>query len=265
MISIKLNQNRFLFTPSLGINQAFTGKKSQSVFRASLGQFARVATFSEMFYGQMGNPNLRPELSRMMNAGFHNKRKISAVELNIGVDAFFGQIDDKIIAIPTQNLFVWSVRNVQTVQTYGFDAIASIDYFASNLKLGINFTQKSSLNVAQDISDRNSPTFQHQIPYTPFWLHASELTVKHKKLSIAYQYSYNDFRFVLGENIAANVLDAYHLHDLRIHYGFKVKTESKHGFRFHFKINNLFNEQYQVMRGFPMPGRNYEFGLTWMF
>jgi outer membrane receptor for ferrienterochelin and colicin len=259
------NQNRFLFTPSLGLNQMFTGKKSRTVLRASLGQFARVATFSEMFYGQMGNPNLRPELSRMINVGFHHKRKISILELNVGIDAFFGQIDDKIIAIPTQNLFVWSVRNVQTVHTYGFDAIASMDYYASNLKLGINYTQKSSLNVAQDISDPNSPTFQHQIPYTPFWMHASELTLKFNKLSLAYQYSFNDFRFVLGENIASNVLDAYHLHDMRIHYELKVKTESKHGFRFHFKINNLFNEQYQVMRGFPMPGRNYEFGLTWMF
>lgn len=259
------HQNRLLFTPSIGLNKAWSGKKSSSTFRISIGQFSRLASFSEMFYGQMGNPDLRPEISQMLNTGVHNKRRIKKVEVNFGIDVFLGQIKDKIIAIPTQNLFVWSVRNLQTVRSYGFDAILSLDYATTTSHVGLNFTQKSSLNIAHDRSDPQGPTFGNQIPYTPYWLHASVLTIRQKHVSFTYGYYFNDFRFVLGENIAANVLEAFQIHDIRVNYEAKLKAESKHNFRIHFKLNNLLNQQYQVMRGFPMPGRNFEIGLTWKF
>lgn len=258
------NQNRVLLTPSLGLNKSWTKPSYSTVLRASAGQFARVATFSEMYYGQMGNPDLRPEVSQMLNFGVHHGRNSDYWQFNFGADFFGGMVQDKIIAIPTQNLFVWSVRNVQTVRTYGFDAIAMMQYswrFYSSLGLNL----KSSLNVAHDISDVNSSTYGHQIPYTPYWLHSGELIYKFKSLSVAYQCSFNDFRFVLGENIAANVLDEFHLHDVRLSYEGKFKQVSKHAYRVHAKCNNLLNSQYQVMRGFPMPGRNFEIGFTWMW
>jgi hypothetical protein len=259
------NQNRLLFTPSVGLSRVFAKNENvMFIFRASAGQFARVATFSEMYYGQIGNPNLRPEVSQMINLGFHHNRKSDKWNWGFGVDAFGGIVKDKIIAVPTQNLFVWSVRNLQSVQSYGFDAMFNFTYNLnqeSNLQLNL----KSSLNVAHDMSDETSSTYQQQIPYTPYWLHSAELTYKFRDFSITYQYNFNDFRFVLGENIAANVLDEFHLHDLRVNYEGKMKAESKYGYRFHAKCNNLFNSQYQVMRGFPMPGRNFEIGLTFFW
>jgi hypothetical protein len=258
------NQNRLLFTPSLGLNKYWSNDKYTTFVRASAGQFARVATFSEMYYGQMGNPELLPEISQMINLGIHHDRKLKKMYLAYGIDAFAGHVKDKIIAIPTQNLFVWSVRNVQTVRTYGFDAVFNLSYNLSDASK-IKTVLKSSLNVAHDMSDANSATFRQQIPYTPYWLHSAELTYKLKGFSITYQYSFNDFRFVLGENIAANVLDEFHLHDIRVNYESKIKNESKHGYRVHAKCNNLLNTQYQVMRGFPMPGVNFEVGFTWLW
>lgn len=259
------NQNRILFTPSFGINSTRSRDVSISVFRASLGRFARMATFSEMYYMPMSNPNLRPEISQMLNIGFHHKRFAKRVQFNIGIDAFYGLIRDKIIAIPTQNLFIWSVRNLQTVKSYGFDALMSATYNVDRIESQLIFSHKSSLNVAKDISHEESVTYGHQIPYTPYWLHHSELTWELKHFGATYSYAFNDFRFVLGENIAANVLDAFHIHDLRFYYNLRFGHDSRHTFRFHFKINNLLDQQYQVMRGFPMPGRNFETGLTWRF
>jgi vitamin B12 transporter len=255
------DQNRFLLTPSLGTSKFWQKASYSTVLRASVGQFARVATFSEMYYGQIGNPNLRPEVSQMINLGFHHHRRTDKWNWGIGIDAFGGKVKDKIIAVPTQNLFVWSVRNVQTVQSYGFDGVINLVYnFTGSSNIQLNL--KSSLNVAHDVSDESSSTYKQQIPYTPYWLHSAELSYKYKRLSLTYQYSFNDFRFVLGENIAANLLDEFHLHDLRLNYEGKMKAESKYGYRFHAKCNNVLNTQYQVMRGFPMPGRNFEIGLS---
>ena len=257
------NENRILFTPSLGVNRKWFTNRWNSVLRGSIGQFARLATFSEMYYGQMGNPDLRPEISQMLNLGFHHKRYKDRGTVGLGIDAFYGQIEDKIIAIPTQNLFVWSVRNLQTVRTYGFDAMFTLDYFPGYGKSRYNITHKSSLNVAADISNPEGPTYGHQIPYKPYWLHHTDFNWSYKKIGVTYSYHFNDFRFVLGENIAANVLPSFHLHDLRINYETKFKATSKYVWRFHVKCNNVFNEQYQVMRGFPMPGRNFELGVSW--
>jgi hypothetical protein len=258
------NQNRILFTPSLGLNTSLRRDGSIYLFRASAGNFARMPTFSEMYYTPISNPNLRPEISKMLNLGFHHKRFAKRGQFNFGMDVFYGLIRDKIIAIPTQNLFVWSVRNLQTVRSYGFDAIMSVNYCFEN-KSQLIYSHKSSLNVARDISNLESPTYGHQIPYTPYWLHSVEITWAIGHFGATYSYAFNDFRFVLGENIAANVLDAFHLHDLRFHYNLQFGSDSKHTFRFHVKLNNLFDQQYQVMRGFPMPGRNFETGLTWRF
>jgi outer membrane receptor protein involved in Fe transport len=76
---------------------------------------------------------------------------------------------------------------------------------------------------------------------------------------------FQDFRFVLGENIAENVLPAYHLLDFRINYDFELRSMTRAKFRVHVKANNLLNHQYQVIRGFPMPGRNFEVGLQLRF
>lgn len=259
------NENRVIFTPSFGINNQWKKNRRRADLRASVGQFARMATFSEMYYGQIGNPNLRPEISQMINLGFHHKSFRNKSFIGVGIDAFYGLIQDKIIAIPTQNLFVWSVRNLQRVQTYGFDAMLTAEFLWDRIKSKFNLTQKSSLNVALDRSNPDSPTFGHQIPYTPYWLHNTEVVWSYKKVSLSYSYSFNDFRFVLGENIAANVLTAFHLHDFRVNYEFNPKSESTNLCRFHFKMNNIFNQQYQVMRGFPMPGRNFELGLSFKF
>jgi outer membrane cobalamin receptor len=126
----------------------------------------------------------------------------------------------------------------------------------------LSFSQKSSFNVAWDISDPNGPTYKHQIPYTPYWLHASEFTLKRKNISVTYSYNFSDFRFVLGENIAANVLDAFHIHDFRLNYECFREKRPQQVWRIHLKCNNLFNQSYQVIRSFPLPGRNFEIGIS---
>ncbi len=257
------SQERFIFTPSLGLNKRWMGKQVEQVFRASVGQFARVATFSEMYYGAIGNPYLRPELSRMANTGWHVSGFLKQFEMNIGLDAFYGRIHDKIIAIPTQNLFVWSVRNLQEVQSMGFDASIGMRYTSKKDDWMIAMNHKSGFNHAIDVSDKNSPTYGHQIPYTPYWLHQTELSASWMGLALNYTYGFHDFRFVLGENIAANVLDAFQLHDLRLNYSLPNKQHKPQVWRIHVRLNNIFDAQYQVVRGFPMPGRNFEFGLTW--
>jgi vitamin B12 transporter len=248
-----------IFTPNLGANYRWMKGNQMLAFRTSIGQTARVATFNELFFGQIGNTNLRPERAKMVNiGGSWSVNTTSKWRAEITVDGFAGHITDKIVTLPTQNLFVWSVRNIGEVFSYGFDASTLIEKRAQNDVWSITLIQKTALNVSTDITERGSPTYGHQIPYTPYWNYSGELVGGWKFLQLSYEVGYYDFRFVLGENIAANVLDEYWLHGIRLSSTFRLKNCQV---RLYGKVNNLFDTQYEVMRSFPMPGRNYEVGL----
>jgi len=252
-------KNTPIFTPSLGVNYRLNRINNLLVFRGSAGQTARVATFNELFFGQIGNTDLRPERAKMLNLGSTWTSKIKRnLSLEISADGFVGHITDKIVTIPTQNLFVWSVRNIGEVLSYGFDAAVMLEKRTENKKWEFQLIQKTSLNVSQDITDRSSSTYGNQIPYTPYWNYSGEAVVRWKVLQLSYETGYYDFRFVLGENIAANVLDEYWLHGVRLSGTFKMKSTQV---RIYGKVNNLFDTHYQVIRSFPMPGRNFEVGV----
>ena len=252
-------RNTPIWTPSIGANYHLFKNKHLLSFRTSLGQTARVATFNELFFGQIGNTNLRPEQAKMFNlGGTWNAKFERNLSLEISVDGFVGHIKDKIVTIPTQNLFVWSVRNVGEVLSYGFDAAVMLEKRSEDKKKALQLIQKTSLNVSRDITDRNSSTYGHQIPYTPYWNYSGELVAEWKFLQLSYEVGYYDFRFVLGENIASNVLDEYWLHSVRLSGVVKLKSTQV---RIYGKVNNLFDTHYQVIRSFPMPGRNFEVGL----
>jgi outer membrane cobalamin receptor len=248
-----------IFSPNLGANYRWLKGNQLLAFRTSIGQTARVATFNELFFGQIGNTNLRPERAKMVNiGGSWSVNTTSKWRCELTVDGFIGHITDKIVTLPTQNLFIWSVRNIGEVFSYGFDASTLIEKRSQNDAWSIILIQKTALNVSTDITERGSPTYGHQIPYTPFWNYSGELVGGWKFLQLSYEVGYYDFRFVLGENIASNVLDEYWLHGIRLSSTFRLKD---YQIRLYGKVNNLFDTQYEVMRSFPMPCRNYEVGL----
>jgi vitamin B12 transporter len=252
-------KNTPLFTPSFGANYRVRKNKYVLIYRGSASQSARVATFNELFYGQIGNTNVRPERAKMLNlGGAYTVHLDKNVSIDATLDGFLGHIADKIVTLPTQNLFVWSVRNIGEVLSYGFDASFTVEKKSVNKKAALRLIQKTALNISQDITDVNSPTYGHQIPYTPYWNYSGELVGEWKIVQVSYEMGYYDFRFVLGENNAANVLDEYWLHGIRLSIQLKSKSVN---WRIYGKVNNLFNKQYQVMRSFPMPGINGEVGI----
>jgi hypothetical protein len=82
-------------------------------------------------------------------------------------------VTNKIIAIPTKNLFTWSMQNVENARILGAD-------FKLGSKWGINEHVKFDLDLnysfqrAVDVSDPNSPTYKDQIAYIP--IHTGILT-----------------------------------------------------------------------------------------
>jgi|GEM_PF-4459419 len=253
----------YLFTPSAGFSRQFSIKKTHWNAHINYASTARVASFNELFYGKTGNVHLNPEKAQMGTIGFSTAYfSKNGFSITGSANGFGGWIKDKIVTIPTKNLFMWSVRNVGQVLSYGFDGDITFGKSWKNEKFKISTIQKTALTVARDYTDKESSTYRQQIPYTPYWNYSGEFIVDVYDFQLSWESSYSGFRFALGENIAENVVNEYWLHNLRIAYNWKIK-KGNHAIRIYAKLNNITNKQYQVIRSFPMPGRNVEIGLKY--
>ncbi len=221
---------------------------------------SRAPSFNELYYSQIGNTSLIPEESQQGNAGYmylFEKKKLSG---SISGNIFLNRISNKIVALPTQNLFVWSIQNVGKVLSYGKDL---------SLALNIKFSEKYDLDITttttyQSVTDRSSeenPSYKHQIANTPVWTNTSDLQLNLQKISIGFSSLYMGERYSLNENIAMNELDSYLVFGANLSYALTIKN--KHKLLFQAGIQNALNTQYYHINYYIMPGRNYFFKLAY--
>lgn len=230
-------------------------------FRFSYKQSYRYPTFNDLYYVRVGNIDLKPELATQWNTGinylFKGKELFFIQRLNLKLDAFLYEIDDKIVAIPTQNLFVWSMQNFGRVQTKGFEAYLNI-YFKQKKHFLVDLSTGYSFQQALDKTNSNSSTYNQQIPYIPFETSNSHININYKKWILSWNYTYAGHRFFLPENTYENTLHAWQLHDIGLEYKNK---KQKYTWRIKSSINNVFNSDYQVIINYPMPKINYRLSL----
>lgn len=246
------------------------------LIRAFYQNVYRIPTFNDLYYNEVGNRNLKPEnahqvnlgttFSRTFRRGARDKDKGEGLHHMIGIeltaDGYYNYVKDKIVAIPSKNLFVWSMLNYGKVEMAGLDMTASLNY-KTEVKgfSGFSFSGSYSLQHAVDKSDVNSKTFGHQIPYTP--LHSGSLSVTlrfTKWLEAGYMLVAAGKRYALQQNISANELAPYadHSVSLSFNYDFNVsKKQDKLSLQVKLEALNLADKHYEIIRNYPMPGRNF--------
>ncbi|GAB1403121.1 TonB-dependent receptor [Lentimicrobium sp.] len=230
-------------------------------FRMMYKESFRMPAFNELYYNIVGNINLKPENVNQLNAGWlFSFFKSKYFSLNGSADFFINHVNNKIIAIPTQNLFVWSMRNIGKVETKGFELQLEQHTGITkhlNIDLILNYTRQQ----AWDMTNRNSTAYRQQIPYIPLETFSASATVQYKDFTVSYHSLFNGFRYISTENTAENMLPGWWVSDLGLSWAYKT---SRLKYQIKAQAVNLFDEQYVVIKSFPMPGRSYTltFGLN---
>lgn len=238
-------------------------KKPNTRLRLLYKDIFRMPTFNDLYYSMIGNVNLKPESAKQLNFGLVAFSKVVFFDyLSAKLDFYYNHVKDKIVAVPTKNLFVWSMRNIGIVDICGFEFQINVQTkeLMKNLKVFATYTY--SFQRAIDITSSSSPTFKQQIPYIPLETASVLSTVNYKNFSLNYNALFNGFRYILGENIYENMLPSYWLSDIVAVYNFKLKSID---LKLKFEINNIFNKQYEVIKSFPMPGRYYYLTISTNF
>lgn len=226
--------------------------------RAFYKRIFRMPTFNDLYYTSIGSADLDPEYVNQYDVGLsyqylNNSGIFSGFDVQ--VDGYHNYVENKIVAIPASNPFRWQMKNYGKVSITGVDASMDFSFqwcgfWAANLRLVYGY------QVAADLSyDEDSPYYGGQLPYTPWHSGSVIADISYKTFNVNYSFIYTGERYSSSANIPVNYVQPWYTHDMSVSYGFKVK---KVGMRAGVEINNIFNQQYEVIIGYPMPGTNFK-------
>lgn len=220
----------------------------------------RLPTFNDLYYTSIGYTGLKPERASQFNGGITYSQKISAVlsMFTLSVDAFYNKVHDKIIAVPTKNLFVWSMTNLGKVDMKGMDVNASL-----NVKLApkwlVDLSGNCSYLRALDKTDSEGKTYNQQIAYTPRFSASGLCSIQSPWVTLGCDLIYSGKRYMLGQNIASNRLNSYTDCSLSARRSFKLRKVS---YTLAAELLNVMNKNYEIVKNFPMPGRSFRILLN---
>ena len=262
------DMNDTLSIPSMfKVNPFIQIESKELIQKLNLSTFAfyrnsfRMPSFNELYYNSVGNSKLKPEESNQLTLGIVLSPNLGKLSLVNRTNFYFNQINNKIVAIPTKNLFVWSMQNVGKVNILGAESTFELSYKFTD-KWNINSLFNYTLQLATDITDRNNPTFGHQIAYLPKHTFNADISLKRKNTGFRWSTFGNSLRYSLNENNSSNEVAGFVVSDFSIFSTIKVK---KHDIRIQFSCKNIFNFSYAIVRYYVMPGRNFLISFNYAF
>ena len=251
--------DRFRLSPAVGVSWNVC---NGLFLRVSYKEGFRMPTFNDLYYARVGNRNLRPEIARQTNIGLTFSRTCDWGIVDLTADGYYNFIKDKIVAVPT--MFIWRMRNVGEVSMYGIDLTASVRWSMAEW-MTVHLAGNYSLQYALDVTDPESKSYKHQIPYTPRHCGGADIILEMPWANLTYKLNAVGRRFVLNQNILANEIVAYAEHGLSLNRTFDFGR--KHSYKIYLGLDalNLSGVNYEVIRYYPMPGRSFRLTLKFKY
>lgn len=223
----------------------------------------RMPTFNDLYYTDMGNSKLRPEGASQYDVGLSYSRTGGKIlsSISLQADAYYNTVSDKIIAYPKGQQFRWTMLNLGRVHITGVDVSAGAS-FRLPKDINLNARVQYSYQDARDVTSPSDPYYKDQIPYVPYNSGSATVNMSWKGLALNYSFIYSGERYNGQENSAYNHMEPWYTHDISLQYEWKGHPDSQTPvYRVSIEINNLFNQKYDVIQNYPMPGINGAIGL----
>ena len=252
--------DKFKVTPGVFLSYK-PFEKPNFVIRAFYKHSYRMPTFNDLYYTDMGNAYLKPETAIQYNVGllYDLEQKDSWFRFfRVGADVYYNDIKDKIVAYPKGQQFRWTMLNLGKVEINGIDAQIGTTF---RLPYEIDFTTKLQYTYQEaiDVTNPADNYYGHQIPYIPWHSGSAIVMLDWKGWHFNYSFIYTGERYNQQENIRYNHTQPWYTSDITLMKSFKI---NKVNLKATAEVNNLFSQDYDVILNYPMPKRNYRFGIV---
>ena len=248
------NDNQLVpLTFSYGANWKVSNKLS---FYGNIGKLYRLPTINDLYWNPGGNTELQPEDGYSNDVGAKiNVDLIQNLKLNFETTIFNRNINNWIIWYPSGSY--WSPQNILKVWSRGIETNSKITYSLNSIKFNLSFNTSYVLSTNQETINDNDQSLGKQLIYTPHYVFNTILKIKFKRIDLSYTHNYTGYRFTTADN--TQFLDPFHLSNVKFSYTDKFKDRP---LKIFYKLNNIFNVNYQVVLNRPMPLINHEIGFN---
>ena len=254
-------ESRHHWTPT-AVLQLIPFRDKNFTIRAFYKRIFRMPTLNDLYYTFIGNKYLKPEFTTQYDVGATWEKswtKGFLRNIDCTFDTYYNEVENKIIAMPASNQFQWTMVNLGLVQIRGIDAAAGTQLALGPVSANVRITY--TFQKAQDFTDPSSPWYGGQIPYIP-WHSGSVITgIDWKGWHLNYSFIYTGERYEAVANIPENHAQPWYTSDLSLSRAFALGTHQLKGT---LEVNNIFNQQYEVVQCYPMPGTNFRLILSWI-
>ncbi len=224
----------------------------------------RLPTFNDLYYALIGNTNLRPESAMQLGLNLYFQLRTGPWTASLRLSPYFNRVRDKIVAIPTSSQFRWSMLNIGIVEVLGGDVKAAGGYWAGDWRCDL--TLRYSYQRALDRTNPDNQTYGNQIPYIPLHSASVDASVVRKGWSLVWNTLFTGTRWSRTANIPEYEIKPWTITDLRLGKEFMLPRwkdgTTQPSLSLGVSFNNIFNRSYQIVQGYPMPGFNMMFSVT---
>lgn len=246
------------FTPSVFVSWrplADIGWSVNGFFKRAF----RMPTFNDLYYTDVGNKYLKPEMTTQYDVGTGYSASFPrrpVREVTIQVDGYYNRVTDKIVAYPSGQQFRWTMLNLGKVDIWGLDLSAGAHAVIGNVggDLRVNYTYQRAIDITNELDTY----YKDQIPYIPRHAATFAATIDWRGWNFNGSVMYTGERYNAQENKPSNYEPAWTTTDISLFKEFKT---GRVNWRAGFEVNNLFDQNYEVISCYPMPGRNYRINL----
>lgn len=254
-------QDRTILTPT-AIAQYTPFEDVNLSFRAFYKKVFRMPTLNDLYYTFIGNKYLKPEFTTQYNIGLtYDTSWINGIfrQFNVTIDAYYNEVTNKIIAMPASNQFQWTMVNLGFVKINGIDAAVATTLTPGPFTIDcrVNYT----LQKAEDFTNPESEFYKGQIPYIPLHSGSAIISAKYGDWTLNYSFIYTGERYESVANIPENYAQPWYTSDLALAKSFQLKNSE---LKTTLEVNNLFNQQYEVVQCYPMPGTNFRLSIAYI-
>ncbi len=244
------------FSPLMfGGGFAYSPFNKKVEFRGNIASVFRLPTLNDLYWASGGNELLLPEKAWNSELSIGFRRAKNHTEWNTSITGFYNETENWIQWVPT-NSGIWSPQNVKRITNTGAEIKVNYQYQKKiwSLRVQAFYTYTNSLNRAPASGESKTPI------YIPNHKASGSIRFGFKAMSFQYNQIYNGRVFIDESNSA--YMPHYYPANISLSYKISFKKQS---LLVKGKINNLYNEQFQVVANRPVPGRNYSLDISFLF
>lgn len=220
----------------------------------NIGYSFRYPSLNDRYWIPGGNPNLKPEEGWGGEAGV----KWTNGFIDFKVVYFDGLLNNYIQWVPGQG-GVWSPQNVKQVRSRGAETFvkykAQLNVHKLYFMLGYTYTDAT----VWDSDIKNDQSVGKQLIYTPMHKFTGNLSYAIGRFNIVYLLIYTGEVNANSDHATIGYINSYTIHNAEVSYSFGIK---KIGIKWHIAFKNFTNQTYETIRFYPMPGINFQTGIT---